>query len=107
MSVIRASGFWDMTHSVLALIGRGTACVVPGQTQAEDDVCTITGGAVAGGILGAVAGLLLSDPTQKLNIAVSALLGVLLGACSGVMYAAIVEVVDDSIKDFLNSNHPR
>jgi hypothetical protein len=31
----------------------------------------------------------------------------LLGACSGIIYGAVVQVMDDSITDLLNSQNPK
>jgi hypothetical protein len=101
---VRAYGFWGLSHYLFDRIGRGMACVVLGRTSPKDDgACTIAGASVACGIFGAALGFSLCDHSPTGNIAVATLLGGLLGACSGCIYGAIVEVLDDSIRDFLGS----
>jgi gas vesicle protein len=61
------------------------------------------GGAVVSGIFGAIVGLLLADQSHSVNAATGAIFGFLLGVCAGVIVGATVQVVDDWIKELLNS----
>jgi hypothetical protein len=103
---VRAVGFWGTAHWILDVVGRGTACVLPGNTsQRDDDACGMTGGAILGVIFGAVSGYMISEEAHNINVIVGAALGGLIGASTGIIYGAFVEVVDDWIKTYLNSRN--
>lgn len=101
---VLACGFWGTTHWALDLIGRSMARVLPGKTSIrEDEVYSMMGGAAVSGIFGSAFGLLLAYQSHDVNAIGAATLGFLLGVCTGVTFGAIVQVVDESINDLLNS----
>jgi outer membrane lipoprotein SlyB len=101
---VLAYGFWGVTHWVLDTIGRATGYILPGKTsQREDEARAMTGGAVLGAIFGAAFGFILSDESRDINTIAGASLGMVLGACSGIIYGAVVHVMDDSINALINS----
>lgn len=105
---VLASGFWGTTHWALDLIGRGAARAVHKKSSLEDDEAySMTGGAAVGGIYGAIFGFLLSLQPRDINAVAGAALGCLLGICTGIMFGAIVQVVDDWIQNLLKSVDPK
>jgi hypothetical protein len=62
----------------------------------------MTGGAILGVIFGAVSGYMISEEAHNINVIVGAALGGLIGASTGIIYGAFVEVMDDWIKTYLN-----
>jgi hypothetical protein len=106
---VLAYGFWGVTHWTLDTIGRATGYILPGKTSRqedeprEDEARAMTGGAVLGAIFGAAFGFMLSDESRDINTIAGASLGVLLGACSGIIYGAVVQIMDHSINALLNS----
>jgi hypothetical protein len=99
-----AGGFWGTAHWTLDLIGRGTACVYPRKTHIhEDEVYCLMGGAAVTAIFGMFLGLLLADQSHAIDPMTGVIFGFLVGLCTGVIVGATVQVVDDWIKDMLNS----
>jgi hypothetical protein len=101
---VLAGGFWGTAHWTLDLIGRGTARFGPRKTPIrEDEAYSMMGGAVVSGTFGAIVGLLLADQSHTVNAVTGATSGFLVGVCAGVIVGATVQVVDDWIKEQLNS----
>lgn len=100
-----AGGFWGTIHWGLDLVGRGTVWVLDQKSSKNDDLAyAIAGGAATGGSVGAIVGFLISAPAHNMtNTIVVASLGCLLGLYLGISFAAFVEIIDSSIKDFFNS----
>jgi hypothetical protein len=99
-----AGGFWGTAHWALDWLGRGAFSVWPRKKSiSEEDAYSMLGGAAASGIFGAVVGLLFAGRWQGVNAVEGVTFGFLLGVCSGVIFAATVQVIDDWIKDVLNS----
>jgi hypothetical protein len=69
----------------------------------EDEAYSITGGAVVGGIVGALLGFAWSDEPLAMTTLARAAIGGLLGLCIGVMLGAVIQTVDEAIDEWLNS----
>lgn len=100
-----AGGFWGTIHWGLDLVGRGTVWVLVQKSSRNDDLAyAVAGGATTGGTFGSIVGFLISAPPHNVtNTIVVASLGCLLGVCMGISFGAFVEVIDSSIKDYVNS----
>ena len=96
-------GFWGTSHWILDLIGRGTVRCIPAQTSVGDDeVYSMTGGAIVGAIFGAGLGFLLSALSPSLNVDAGMAIGSLIGVSTGIGCGAIVQIVDEYIDTVLN-----
>lgn len=101
---VLALGFWGTTDWVLEFIGRGAAVVLFGKASLnEDEAYAMMGGAAVGGIFGSIVGFVLSGQSRDIGAA----LGCIVGVCTGAMCGAIVQIVDVSIRTWLNSVNPK
>ena len=98
-------GFWDIVDLSFRRIGKGAVWLVrrkPGGAEA-DTAYALLGGALVWMVFGAVVGFGLSGHSWNAATLEGAILGCLLGACTGVFFGSLVEAVDDSIHHLLRS----
>lgn len=97
-------GFWSLIHQGLDWIGRGAVWLLSRNASPPEEIAyAMTGGALVFGVIGAAVGIALSDHRRDINAVEGALLGGLFAVCMGIIVGSIVTVIDDSIKDLLNS----
>ncbi len=95
-------GFWGTVDQFLQWIGRGAARLLTRRSCfAEENA--IIGGALVCAVFGGVTGFALSDFSRSTAITEGAIIGGLVGACSGVLFGFFVVTVDDTIRDILAS----
>jgi hypothetical protein len=100
----RLVGFWGTAHWSLDLVGRSASWFFPTKSlSSENDAYSVIGGAVVGAIFGGSLGFAWSEEGRAMTNLAGAAIGGLLGICTGVMFGAIVQTIDDAIDDWLNS----
>jgi len=67
----------------------------------------MTGGAIVGAVFGIALGFVLCNDSHDMSNSAGALLGGLIGVCTGIAFAATVQIVDDSINAWINSLRSR
>src|SRR5579862_4279945 len=98
-------GFWDVVDLSFRWIGKGAVWLLgrkPGEGD-ESPAYALLGGAVVWSVFGGVVGFGLSGHARNLATLEGAILGCLLGACTGVFFGSLVEAVDDTINGVLRS----
>lgn len=101
MSVITL-GFWGSVDESLQWIGKGTVRLLTRKSASAEENAVI-GGAFVCAVFGAVTGFALSDIPPRMAVTAGAIIGGLLGACSGVVFGSCVVTIDDTIKHTLAS----
>jgi uncharacterized protein YcfJ len=98
-------GFWDIADQSFQWIGRGAAWILlrSHPTRDESTLCAATGGALICAVFGGVAGFSLSDLSRDMSVIGGTILGGLLGVCIGLIFGALVEMIDSTIKGLLRS----
>jgi hypothetical protein len=105
---VSARGFWGTTYWALDSIGRGAAWLLPRKiSSSEEEVYAMTGGAIVGAVFGIALGFVLCNDSHDMSNSAGALLGGLIGVCTGIAFAATVQIVDDSINAWINSLRSR
>jgi hypothetical protein len=97
---IFALGFWGIVDESLQWIGKSAAQLLTRRScPAEENA--IIGGALLCAVIGGVTGFALSDFSRSMTLTAGAIIGGLLGACSGVLFGSFVVTVDDTIRHVL------
>jgi hypothetical protein len=98
-------GFWSIADQGLQWIGRGAAWILlrSHPTRDESTLCAVAGGALICAMFGGVTGFSLSDLSRGVSVIGGTILGGLLGVCIGLIFGALVEVIDSEIKGLLRS----
>lgn len=98
-------GFWGTADQALQWAGKVSAWFLTGKLSPGEESATYSmiGGAVLGAVFGAVAGFALSYHSPRIDIIELAIIGGLLGICTGFPFGAFVDSVDDTIKNVLRS----
>lgn len=103
-----ANGVWGTSHWILDLTGKATVWLLHAKTTPHDDEAyAMTGGAIFGAFFGAILGFLLSADSHSFNQVAGTIFGSALGICTGIMWGAIVQIVDDYIDAAINSLNSR
>lgn len=106
MKAMLAGGFWGTSHFILDSIGRGTTWFFHARVSPHDEeVYSMTGGGTIGAFFGAGIGLIATAQSGGLSPVAGALIGGMVGICTGVFSGAIVQIVDDyidALASFLN-----
>jgi hypothetical protein len=98
-------GFWDVVDLSFRRIGKSAVWLVrrkPGGADADAGYALV-GGALVWMVFGAVVGFGLSGHSWTAATLEGAILGCLLGACTGVFFGSLVEAVDGAINGVLRS----
>ena len=102
-------GLWDVVDLGLRGVGKGVAWVAMRKAggEAEQEGYALLGGAVLFTVFGGLVGFGLANHTRDLFMAEGAIIGGLLGACSGVFFGSFVEAIDGTINHVLRSLDPK
>jgi ABC-type Fe3+-siderophore transport system permease subunit len=104
MKALLTGGFWGTSHWFLDSIGRGVVWLVHLRVPPHDDeVYSMMGGGSIGAILASWFGYIVSRQSQALSPFAFAILGVMVGACTGVFCGAIVQIIDEYIDALTDS----
>jgi hypothetical protein len=95
-------GLWGTVDQSLQWIGKGTAKLLTRRSASAEENAVI-GGALVCAAFGAVTGSALSNIPPRMAVTGGAIIGGLLGACSGVVFGSFVVTIDDTIKQTLAS----
>lgn len=95
-------GLWGTVDQSLQWIGKGAARLLARRSGSAEENAII-GGALVCAVFGGVTGFTLSDFSRSTVVSGGAIIGGLLGACSGVLFGSFVVTVDDTIKHVLAS----
>jgi hypothetical protein len=99
---VLAIGLWGTVDQSLQWIGKGATRVLTRRSCPPEENAII-GGALVCAVFGGVTGFALSDLSRTIGLTGGAVIGGLLGACSGVLFGSFVVTVDDTIKHFMAS----
>ncbi len=95
-------GLWGTVDQSLQSIGKGAAVLLTRRSGSAEENAVI-GGALVCAVFGGVTGFALSDLSRSMAVTGGAVIGGLLGACSGVLFGSFVVTLDDTIKNVLAS----
>ena len=95
-------GLWGTVDQSLQWIGKEAARLLTRRSGSAEENAII-GGALVCAVFGGVTGFALSDFSRSTVVSGGAIIGSLLGACSGVLFGSFVVTVDDTIKHVLAS----